>query len=242
MFRDSYEIYAKAKCNGSQNGNRIRIMFNYIDDSNFLALEILGGDNNALTGGARLYKMLDGKNYIYADGAWYENTTANAEKISEGLVNYKTNSNTYSYKIIYDSDGYITVYKYDSKGNEELIFDNCAETDLVYGKIGFYALNSNGTLSSISVKTQPVIVRKVHSDNEGTTVELLDNGYFSSFRVVFCEKNNGKLVKCSFTEQINGKSEPDFPAISDGNYGEVFVFNNLEDMLPAMNKFVVTKK
>ena len=241
MFRDSYEIYAKAKCNGTKSGNRIRIMFNYINESNFLALEILAGDNNALTGGARLYKMLNGKNYIYADGAWYENTDVNAERINEGLVKYKTNSYTYTYKIIYDSDGYITVYKYDSKGVEELMFDNCAETELVYGKIGFYALNSPGTLSSVSVKTRPVIVRKVKSDNEGTMVELLDNGYFSSFRVVFCEKKNGELVKCSFTEQISGKSELNFPVISDGNYGEVFVFNNLEDMLPAMNKFAVTK-
>ena len=152
---------------------------------------------------------------------------------------YKTNSYTYEYKIIYDADGYITVYKYDSNKNEELIFDNCIEPDLSYGKLGFASQNTPGSLLAVSVKTKPVIIRKIKSDNEGTKVELLDNGYFPHFRVVFCEKNSGGLVKCNSTEQISGKNEIDFPPLSNGNYGEVFVFNNLNDMLPLTNKFSV---
>jgi len=241
ILTDSYEIFPQAVCKGAKSGNRIRIMFNYIDDNNFIALEILGGDNAELTGGARLYKMLDGKNYIFADGEWYENTDENAEKISGGLVSYKTNSYTYKYRIIYDSDGYITVYKYNSNGDCELIFDNCAETDLRCGKIGFYALNSPGTLSSITVKTQPVIVRKTDSDNEGVTVEFLDNGYYPDFRAVLAEKNSTNLVKCSVTEPIKGKIKIKFPPLTDGNYGEIFVFNSFEELLPLMNKISVTK-
>lgn len=242
VFTDSYEIYAQATCRGVGNSNHIEIRFNYQDAKNYLALDILGGNNSELSGGARLYKMQNGISYVFSEGVWYENTDANSEMISKGLVHYKTDSYSYTYRIIYDADGYITVYKYDKYGNEDIIFDNCAEDDIKYGKLGFYAGATTGSMASISVKTNPVIVRKINADEERTTVELLDNGFFTSFRAILGEKDSkGALQKCHITNKLDGKQQLTFPAIDEGNCAEIFVFDDLDTMLPAAGKALIVK-
>jgi len=243
VFSGSYEIYAEATCKGAGNANHIEIRFNYQDQNNYLALDILGGNNSELTGGARLYKKQNGKVYVFSGGQWYENISANSEKISEGLVHYKTDSYTYSYRIVCDSDGYITVYRNDKYGNKSLMFDNCMEPDIRHGKLSFYAGATTGELASVFVKTNPVIVRKLSADSDKTAVSILDNGFLPGYSVIWCEKDSrGILKRCSVEKQLFGKQELNFPAVDEGNTTEIFVFDSMNKMYPAAYKMSAIRR
>jgi hypothetical protein len=129
-FSANFTYAADVTTAAGSDGNKLRLVFNYTNASNYYYLEVGGGAANTIT----LNKKVGGAVTTLA-------TYGSAYSIQNAWVRFE---------IVYSSGGYTTV-KATKNGSTVTLFNNIQDTSLTAGKIGVEGLYMVATVDNVTV-------------------------------------------------------------------------------------------